>query len=184
MKAHSRSLFSVKDLDTRRHRRALNRRIKPAWARSGRCQCASCVPWSRPTHHGDHWEWCSPLRVLRLHCHALCLLQDLSRFWPRITGLLADFERPDFPFFDGIELAVDASVLPQVAAYLRSVGYLVEQVRRDGRLLLEVDGVEPFVVWAQGPGEASGLSLPLFDELVEQEHGDSSMRLLRMARRD
>jgi hypothetical protein len=185
LKAHPRSLFSVKELDTRRHRRAINRRVKPAWKKRRVCNCPSCIPWHKDGNRAYFGELePTSLRAKRLRAHARFLMADLSAFGPRLTGLLAELDRLEFPCFDGIEFVVDLADFPALTRHLLSIGYEVERVRREGQVALEVDGLEPFVVWARPPAGAPVLSLYESEVGFETVYGRSDWYLSGLAKRD
>jgi hypothetical protein len=193
MLSHSRNLFSPKELETRRHRRAFRRRIIPAWKRGRlRCSCLSCVPWhvsgdrepyslssrlrnglvpsdfiERPADD-DLAPW--SVRAFHLRLHARWIMTELSRFQPRLAGVLGELDRLRFPYFESIELAVDGADLAAVAEHLASLRYRVERVRRAGRPALEAELLEPIVVLADD-GVMPGITLCELEEGLARLHG-------------
>lgn len=185
LKAHFHSLFSVRELDTRRHRRAINRRVKPAWKKRGVCNCVSCIPWYKEglTDYRDP-DRPHSLRVFRLRLHARYLMADLSPFWPRLTGVLAELDRTDFPYFESIEFLVEEAEFSALSLHLRAAGYEVERARREGQLVLEVEGLESFLVWAKPPADTPVLSLPELEEGLSSLYGRSFQQSARLAQRE
>jgi hypothetical protein len=204
MLSHSRNLFSARELETRRHRRAYRRRIIPAWTRSRlrrqRCTCELCIPWH---HSGDREPYCLSgpynrhpsdflerpaddalgpwgARAFRLRLHARWLMTELARFQPRLAGVLGELDRLRFPYFEGIELAVDEDDLPAVAAHLASLRYRVERVRHAGRPALEAEQLERVVVLADD-GVMPGITLPELEEGLARLHGKRFAQRLRPA---
>ncbi len=111
-------------------------------------------------------------------------MEDLARFWPRLTGILADLDRIDFPLFEGIELTVEAADFAALSRHLQAIGYTVERARREGQIVLEVEGLEPFVVWPREQGETPALSLPELGTGLEGLYGQSFWTRARLARRE
>jgi hypothetical protein len=104
---------------------------------------------------------------MRLRAHALAVMRELAAFWPRLVGVLAELDRLRFPFFEGVELEVDPADLAAVARRLTALGYQVETVRRDGRLALEADLLEPLVIWAAN-GKGPAVTLPELEAAVRR----------------
>jgi hypothetical protein len=203
MLSHSRNLFSPKELETRRHRRALRRRIIPAWTRSRnrrlRCTCELCVPWHLSGER-DPYRLSGPVnrhpsdfiarpadddlapwgnRVFRLRLHARWIMTELARFRPRLAGVLGELDRLRFPYFEGIELAVDEADLGAVAAHLASLGYRVERVRRDGRPALEAEQLEDLVVLADD-GVMPAITLRELEQGLARLHGKHFTQILKL----
>jgi hypothetical protein len=109
-------------------------------------------------------------RALRLRVHARWIMTELARWAPRLGGVLGELDRLRFPYFEGIELAVDAADLGAVAAHLASLGYRVERLRRAGRRALEAELLEPLVVLADD-GVTPGITLRELEEGLARLHG-------------
>jgi hypothetical protein len=203
MLSHSRNLFSPKELETRRHRRAVRRRIIPAWTRSrlrrARCPCEFCVPWhlsgdrepycfSGPFRHPSNFiersaddtlaPWSA--RAFRLRLHARWIMTELACFQPRLAGVLGELDRLRFCYFEGVELAVDEDDLPAVAAHLASLQYRVERVRRAGRPALEAELLELVVILADD-GVMPGITLPELEKGLARLHGKHFAQRFRPA---
>ncbi len=178
MKASFRSISFRKELEDRRNRRALNRRIKPAFRRlcrlTWRCDCVYCVPWYVDEDFGGPRH----PRAFHLRHHALYLMEELAALSPRVVGALAE---PDegLPYFDGIELEVRD--LSAARRHLEALGYRTERVRRGARVGLEAEGIEPLTVWPASPAE--GLDPSALEAMMEDVYGPHWRTATRLRRK-